>query len=65
MASKSAIENTTGSGGETHQQASDDNVLTTNQGIRISDNQNQLKAGARPGPAGGFCSARKDFPFRP
>lgn len=47
MASKNAIENGTGSGGETHQQASDDNVLTTNQGIRISDNQNQLKAGAR------------------
>ncbi|BBD02850.1 catalase [Sphingobium sp. YG1] len=47
MTSKDAIDNTTGSGEERHQQASDDNVLTTSQGIRISDNQNQLKAGAR------------------
>lgn len=37
-----------GKGGETHQQAeADSNVLTTNQGVRISDNQNQLKAFAR------------------
>jgi catalase len=35
-------------GGETHQQAGGDaSALTTNQGIPISDNQNQLKAGAR------------------
>jgi catalase len=35
-------------GGETHQQAPDGgDVLTTNQGIPVSDNQNQLKAGAR------------------
>ena len=47
MASENEIENSTGNDGETHQQARDDNVLTTNQGIRISDNQNQLKAGAR------------------
>lgn len=44
----------TGVGGETHQQVgkqSDHSAseahLTTNQGMRISDNQNQLKAGAR------------------
>lgn len=37
-----------GHGGETHQQASGrDDVLTTNQGVAISDNQNQLKAGTR------------------
>jgi catalase len=43
-----------GNGGETHQQvaakgAHDDDAahLTTNQGIRVSDNQNQLKSGAR------------------
>ncbi len=34
--------------GETHQIASgDEDVLTTNQGTAISDNQNSLKAGAR------------------
>ncbi|MDQ4421016.1 catalase [Sphingobium sp. DEHP117] len=44
----------TGTGGETHQQVSKQSDhteaeahLTTNQGVRISDNQNQLKAGAR------------------
>jgi catalase len=37
-----------GSGGETHQIADDEHaVLTTNHGIPVSDNQNQLKAGAR------------------
>src|SRR6202161_3611463 len=35
-------------GGETHQQSSEDGVLlTTNQGLPISDNQNSLKGGAR------------------
>ena len=35
-------------GGETHQQAAGDGVvLTTNQGLGISDNQNSLKAGGR------------------
>ena len=39
---------TRGSGGETHQRASGDgNVLTTQQGVVISDNQNSLKAGPR------------------
>jgi catalase len=37
-----------GDGGETHQQADADHpVLTTNHGMPISDNQNQLKAGQR------------------
>jgi len=37
-----------GHGGETHQTTDDDHpVLTTNHGTPISDNQNQLKAGAR------------------
>ncbi|RIY00832.1 catalase [Aureimonas flava] len=37
-----------GNGGETHQVADADHpVLTTNHGTPISDNQNQLKAGAR------------------
>ena len=36
----------TGSGGELHQQA-EGTVLTTNQGVPVSDDQNQLKAGVR------------------
>jgi catalase len=37
-----------GHGGETHQQSdADHQVLTTNHGMPISDNQNQLKAGPR------------------
>ena len=39
-----------GNGGETHQRAasqSPDDVLTTNQGMPVSDNQNSLKAGPR------------------
>ncbi|MEJ6070103.1 catalase, partial [Psychrobacter sp. 16-Bac2893] len=37
-----------GNGGETHQRAGDDTkVLTTQQGVPISDNQNSLKAGPR------------------
>ena len=34
-------------GGETHQQATTDALLTTNQGLPISDNQNSLKGGGR------------------
>src|ERR1700720_1907784 len=34
-------------GGETHQQATTDVLLTTNQGLPISDNQNSLKIGDR------------------
>ncbi|MCE4226204.1 catalase [Methylobacterium sp. C25] len=38
----------TGHGGETHQRADADHpVLTTNHGVPVSDNQNQLKAGQR------------------
>jgi catalase len=48
MATRAKSQQTTPSGGETHQQASGDEAkLTTNQGIPISDNQNQLKAGPR------------------
>lgn len=49
----SGFETRQGAGGETHQQVPKagpheaEGHLTTNQGIRISDNQNQLKAGAR------------------
>ncbi|MDH7972441.1 catalase [Sphingomonas sp. AR_OL41] len=41
------LKQVTGKGGETHQQTAGDDVLTTNQGIPVSDNQNSLKAGAR------------------
>jgi catalase len=52
MATKS-FETDRGNGGETHQRIpkkgphDGEEHLTTNQGIRVSDNQNQLKAGAR------------------
>jgi catalase len=36
-----------GQGGETHQKATDGDVLTTNHGVPISDNQNSLRSGAR------------------
>ena len=39
------IKTTTGNGGETHQTGGD--VLTTNHGVAISDNQNSLKGGKR------------------
>jgi catalase len=42
---KSAPTGTTGNGGETHQASA--TVLTTNQGIPVSDNQNSLKTGER------------------
>ena len=39
---------TCGNGGETHQRVDNDTpVLTTQQGVPISDNQNSLKAGKR------------------
>jgi catalase len=53
MATKSGYESDFGNGGETHQHVPrqgphrPDAHLTTNQGIRVSDNQNSLKAGAR------------------
>lgn len=36
----------TGNAGETHQRAGDDQQLTTNHGVPVSDNQNSLKAGS-------------------
>lgn len=36
-----------GKGGELHQQASGEQILTTQQGVPVSDDQNSLKAGAR------------------
>ncbi|RYG79102.1 MAG: catalase, partial [Alphaproteobacteria bacterium] len=37
----------TGNGGETHQRAKSDAVLTTNHGVPVSDNQNSLRSGER------------------
>jgi len=46
--SRPSVSDTSSSaGGETHQVATKDNILTTNQGLPISDNQNSLKAGER------------------
>src|ERR1700710_2729888 len=45
-----SIETTTGNGGETHQTPAPGPAITTNHGVRVSDNQNSLKAGVR-GPA--------------
>ena len=54
MAKNEDFETSTGKGGETHQQvpkkgphSKPDAHLTTNQGFRVSDNQNSLRAGAR------------------
>jgi catalase len=47
-----------GSGGELHQTATDGEVLTTNQGVPVADDQNSLKIGER-GP-----TALEDFHFR-
>ena len=50
---RSSFETSVGAGGETHQHVPDkgphgaDGHLTTNQGIRVSDNQNSLKSGSR------------------
>lgn len=41
------MQTTIGDGGETHQTSKGGTVLTTNQGIPVSDNQNSLKAGPR------------------
>ena len=56
-----------GSAGETHQVAGgDDPVLTTAQGIPVSDDQNSLKIGrARPDAARGLPLPREDLPLRP
>ena len=54
MADTSNFETKLGAGGETHQRVPEKGPhtdgqahLTTNQGIRVSDNQNSLKSGAR------------------
>src|ERR1700759_2691394 len=54
-----------GAGGELHQQATDAaTLLTTNQGVPISDNQNSLKAGARgPGLLQDFVLREKIMHF--
>jgi catalase len=64
MASKITFDTGAGNGGETHQhvpqKGSHDGAdhLTTNQGIRVSDNQNSLKSGVR-GP-----TLLEDFVYR-
>ncbi|UVC09512.1 catalase [Rhizobium sp. TH2] len=53
MAQDTTFDTTRGNGGETHQQIpekgphSGEGHLTTNQGIRVSDNQNSLRSGER------------------
>ena len=53
MATRDGFDTDVGNGGETHQHVpvegshKPEDHLTTNQGIRVSDNQNQLKAGDR------------------
>ncbi|MGH6861537.1 MAG: catalase, partial [Phyllobacterium sp.] len=53
MASESTFETNRGKGGETHQHISEkgphegSDHLTTNQGIRVTDNQNSLRSGER------------------
>lgn len=51
MSDEKPFKNARGDGDELHQQAApkakDDARLTTNQGIPVVDNQNQLKAGQR------------------
>ncbi len=53
MADQQDFKTDVGSGGETHQHVPEkgppppEGHLTTNQGIRVSDNQNQLKSGER------------------
>jgi catalase len=64
MASKTTFDTGAGHGGETHQHVPAKGLhdaaeyLTTNQGIRVSDNQNSLKSGAR-GP-----TLLEDFVYR-
>ena len=64
MAKNVGFETQVGEGGETHQRIpksgphSGETHLTTNQGIRVSDNQNSLRSGAR-GP-----SLLEDFVLR-
>ena len=57
---------TRGHGGEYHQAADGDTpVLTTNQGVPVSDDQNSLKIGERgPTAARGLPLPREDLPLR-
>ncbi len=49
-----------------HRKGGEGHALTTNQGVRIADDQNSLRAGTRgPTLAGRFHPARKNHPFRP
>jgi catalase len=71
MADKMTFETRLGTGGETHQQVPEKGPhdagsahLTTNRGIRISDNQNSLKSGARgPTLLEDFALREKIFHF--
>ena len=71
MAKNEDFETSTGKGGETHQHvpkkgphSKPDGHLTTNQGIRVSDNQNSLRAGARgPTLLEDFVLREKNIPF--
>lgn len=70
MTSNSDFDTGIGEGGETHQHIPVDSTdatashLTTNQGIRISDNQNQLKVGVRgPVQLEDFILREKIFHF--
>jgi hypothetical protein len=70
MASDTDFDTGLGNGGETHQHISADGAhaadgrLTTNQGIRVSDNQNQLKVGSRgPVQLEDFVLREKIFHF--
>ena len=41
-----------------------DQLMTTDQGLKINDDQNSLKSGERgPYPAGRFYSPGKNYPF--
>lgn len=70
MASDTEFDTGLGNGGETHQHIPADGAhvadghLTTNQGIRVSDNQNQLKVGSRgPVQLEDFVLREKIFHF--
>ncbi|MBD64761.1 MAG: catalase HPII [Halobacteriovoraceae bacterium] len=58
MKKKDLINQSYTESGENHQQAQKDNTLTTQQGVKVSDNQNTLKVGNR-GP-----TLVEDFQFR-
>jgi catalase len=71
MAKSVEFETAVGAGGDTHQHVPKDashggeGHLTTNQGIRIADNQNSRRSGIRGPRARRLRAAGKDFSFRP